>query len=142
MSAEAEDLNLVGRIEPSPGEIKWIRINASPSGSPEGELIYNGFILDITERKLAELEYLTSERKIKAMSQAVDDALIMINGKGRVMFWNQAAESLFGYTAAEAMDGDFHEMVMFPRLNAPGLWPVWNILQERVRAKSSNRIWR
>ena len=111
-ASAGKDLNLVGRIEPSPGEFRWIRINASPSRSSEGELIYNGFILDITERKLAELEYLTSERKIKAMSQAVDDALIMINGKGRVMFWNQAAESLFGYTAAEAMDGDLHEMAV------------------------------
>jgi len=107
-----KDLNLVGRIEPSPGVIRWIRINASPSRSSEGEFIYNGFILDVTERKLAEQEYLNSERKIKAMSQAVDDALIMINGKGRVMFWNQAAEQLFDYTAAEAMDGDFHEIVV------------------------------
>ncbi len=110
-SAE-KDLNLVGRIQPSGGEVKWIRINASPSRSIEGGLIYNGFILDITERKLAEQEYLKSERKNKAMSQAVDDALIMIDGKGRVMFWNQAAENLFGYTAEEAMGMDFHEMAV------------------------------
>ncbi len=112
ISSAGEDLNLVGRIQPSGGEVKWIRINASPSRSPEGGLIYNGFILDITERKLAEQEYLKSERKIKAMSQAVEDALVMINGKGEVMFWNQTAESLFGYTAEEAMGADFHKMAV------------------------------
>jgi len=110
-AASAEkDLNLVGRIQPLGSDLRWIRMNASPSRLPEGALIYNGFMLDITERKLAEQEYLTSERKIKAMSQAVDDALVMINGKGEVMFWNPAAESLFGYTAEEAMGRNFHEM--------------------------------
>jgi PAS domain S-box-containing protein len=53
-----------------------------------------------------------SERKIKAMSQAVDDALVMIDGRGKVLFWNQAAENLFGYTVAEAMGKDFHEMAV------------------------------
>jgi len=53
-----------------------------------------------------------SERKIKAMSQAVDDALVMIDGRGKVLFWNPAAENLFGYTVAEAMDMDFHEMAV------------------------------
>ena len=112
ISSAGGDMNLVGRIQPAEGEIKWIRINASPSHSPEGGVIYNGFILDITERKLAEQEFIKSERKNKAMSQAVDDALVMINGKGKVMFWNQAAVNLFGYTAEEAMGMDFHKMAV------------------------------
>jgi PAS domain S-box-containing protein len=49
-------------------------------------------------------------QKIDAMSQAVNDALIMIDGRGKVLFWNQAAEKLFGYSAAEAMGRDFHEI--------------------------------
>jgi len=49
-------------------------------------------------------------QKIDAMSQAVNDALVMIDGQGKVLFWNQAAEKLFGYTAAEAMGKDMHEM--------------------------------
>jgi len=53
-----------------------------------------------------------SEHKIKAMSQAVDDALVMIDSRGKVLFWNQAAENLFGYSAAEAMGMDFHEMAV------------------------------
>jgi PAS domain S-box-containing protein len=48
--------------------------------------------------------------KIDAMSQAVNDALVMIDGEGKVLFWNQAAEKLFGYTVSEAVGKDFHEM--------------------------------
>ncbi len=113
--AEA-DMNHVARIQPKGEEVLWIRLNASPSRNAEGELIYSGFILDITERKQAELEYLKSERKIKAMSQAAEDALIMIDGEGKVLFWNPAAEKLFGYSEAEAMGMDFHQMA------APGVY--------------------
>jgi PAS domain S-box-containing protein len=55
-------------------------------------------------------------QKIDAMSQAVNDALVMIDGEDKVLFWNQAAEKLFGYTAAEAMGMDFHTMAAPPEL--------------------------
>lgn len=52
--------------------------------------------------------------KINAMSQAIDDALVMIDSQGKVLFWNLGAEKLFGYTAAEAMGSDFHDMAVPP----------------------------
>ena len=107
--AEA-DINHVGRIQPKGEEVLWIRLSASPSRNVEGELIYSGFILDITARKKAEQEYLRSERKIKAMSQAAEDAMVMIDGEGKVLFWNPASERLFGFSEAEAMGMDFHQM--------------------------------
>ena len=68
--------------------------------------------MDITRRKLAEMEYLASERKIMAMSQAVDDALVMVDNRGRVNFWNQSAEKLFGFTKQEALGLDFHDIAV------------------------------
>jgi PAS domain S-box-containing protein len=46
------------------------------------------------------------------MSQAVNDALVMIDGQGKVLFWNHTAEKLFGYTAPEALGKEFHEMAV------------------------------
>ncbi|XPV75044.1 MAG: PAS domain S-box protein [Desulfovibrio sp.] len=63
------------------------------------------------DKKIARQERLLNARKISAMSNAVDDALIMISGKGLVMFWNHAAERLFGYTASEAIGQTIHELV-------------------------------
>jgi PAS domain S-box-containing protein len=102
--------NLVGRIVLPDGQMKWVNLSASPAPLPGGDVQLDGFILDVTERKLAEMEYLASEHKIKAMSQAVDDALIMLDSQGKVLFWNPAAEKLFGYTASEALGLDFHSM--------------------------------
>jgi PAS domain S-box-containing protein len=41
---------------------------------------------------------------------------VMIDGQGKVLFWNQAAEKLFGYTVAEAMGMDFHTLAVSPEL--------------------------
>ena len=60
--------------------------------------------LQITEREAAEM-------KIRAMSDASHDAMIMINGQGEVMFWNAAAEEMFGYTAEEARGTDMHTLL-------------------------------
>lgn len=49
------------------------------------------------KRKLIE-----SEKRLKSMSQASHDALIMIDDNSRITFWNPAAEAMFGYTEAEA----------------------------------------
>ena len=45
--------------------------------------------LEVRERTMA-------EQKIQAMSSAMHDALIMIDGQARIMYWNHAAEVLFG----------------------------------------------
>jgi len=50
--------------------------------------------------------------KMNAMSQAVNDALVMIDAQGKVQFWNQGAVKLFGYSAAEAVGMDFHTIAI------------------------------
>ncbi|MBF0257491.1 MAG: PAS domain S-box protein [Desulfamplus sp.] len=67
---------------------------------------------EVLERKRAQLKTLANERKINAMGQAMADALVMIDGLGKVFFWNQAAEHLFGYTSQEAMGMDFHQIAV------------------------------
>jgi len=58
---------------------------------------------EIAERKNAEL-------KIRAMSDASHDAMIMINSQGEVMFWNESAEAMFGYTDAEVRGTIMHTL--------------------------------
>ena len=66
------------------------------------------------ERNRAEEAVLASERKIRGMSESSLDAMIMIDGKADIIFWNPAAEKIFGYSAEEAMSRNLHDLVLPP----------------------------
>lgn len=78
-------------------------------------LLVAGSILGIFLRSNQKLsrevhERTLAEQKTRAMSEAVSDALVMVDSRGRIRFWNQAAEKLFGLTAKEAEGLDFHKI--------------------------------
>ncbi|MCB0345258.1 MAG: PAS domain S-box protein, partial [Bdellovibrionales bacterium] len=68
--------------------------------SPEGELLQTrGYMFDITERKIAEQRI----REHAALLDNTQDAIIVRDLDDRVLFWNRAAESLYGWTSREAL---------------------------------------
>ena len=74
-----------------------------------GRTIVLGIARDITERKKTEEKLRESEEKFKSISASAQDAILMMDHRGRVSYWNRAAERIFGYTADEALGQDIHE---------------------------------
>ena len=54
--------------------------------------------VDITGRKQAEERLQDSEERFRVMTSSAQDAIVMMDGEGRVSFWNEAAERIFGYS--------------------------------------------
>jgi PAS domain S-box-containing protein len=77
-------------------------------GKPRGLV---GAILDITERKAAEEALRESESRLRLIAESAQDAIIMIDSRGCVTFWNPAAERMFGYTRSEIIGRDLHEAI-------------------------------
>lgn len=77
-----------------------------------GIIVYWNRILarEIKERKRTEVKLLETEKKTRAMSEAIHDGLVMIDDKARVMYWNHAAETLFDIPSDEAMGRDMHAL--------------------------------
>ena len=67
---------------------------------------------EIGERKRTEKKLAASETKFRAMSEAIHDGLIMIDSESRVLFWNSAAEALFGVSAQEILGQDMHTIFL------------------------------
>jgi PAS domain S-box-containing protein len=44
-----------------------------------------------------------SEERFRSVAQTAVDAIISTNGDGNILFWNQAAETMFGYSADEML---------------------------------------
>lgn len=56
-----------------------------------------------------------SEEKFKAITESAKDAIIMMDNLGKVVFWNQAAEILFGYKEKEILGKDLHNLIPFEK---------------------------
>ena len=67
--------------------------------------------LDITERKLVAEKLKENEKKLRTITSAARDAIIMINSKGDVTFWNEAAHKLLGYSREEIMGQNLHHLI-------------------------------
>jgi two-component system, NtrC family, sensor kinase len=51
------------------------------------------------------------ERQLTVISSAAKDAIIIMDGEGRVSHWNKAAESIFGYSPTEILGHDLHSLL-------------------------------
>lgn len=67
--------------------------------------------MDITEKKHADEANLMLASRLSAITEAVNDAIVMIDHEGRVSFWNKSAERIFGYTEAEIIGKNLHELL-------------------------------
>lgn len=86
------------------GETICVGRGSSPTHS-------TGTILDITERKQAEEALKASEEKMRAMSEASYDALIVVDANDIISFWSPAAEKMFGWSAEEALGKKMHPLI-------------------------------
>lgn len=71
-----------------------------------------GTVQDITERRKAEEVLKNSEEKFIKMGNSALDAVILINSKGNIEFWNPAAEKIFGYTKEEVFNKNVHSLLI------------------------------
>ncbi len=68
----------------------------------------------VINQRRSRIRLIESEGQIKSMSKASHDAFIMIDSAGTITFWNPAAEEMFGYTEAEALGKDLHDLITKP----------------------------
>jgi PAS domain S-box-containing protein len=78
----------------------------------QGRPAWISIVRDITERKRAEIALQESEEKFRSISASAQDAIIMIDSKGKISYWNRAAEEIFGYTRDEVIGNNAHKLIV------------------------------
>ncbi|WP_456430783.1 PAS domain S-box protein [Thermosulfuriphilus sp.] len=89
------------------GQKVWVRISARLV-EEAGRIFLRGAIEDITSIKEAELALKESEARFRAISQMAPDAIVLMDKEGRIIYWNEAASRIFGYSASEALGQELH----------------------------------
>ena len=93
------------------GRESWVSTTKLPYTDADGNVVGTfGLSRDITLRKHGETALRNSEIRIRAITDSVQDAIVMLDPGGRVCYWNPAAERMFGYASAEAMGQDLKEL--------------------------------
>jgi PAS domain S-box-containing protein len=95
-----------------PVTLQWIGVWSEP----ERRHFYIG--RDITERKQAEQALLESERVARGIIDTALDAFIQMDESGNVIEWNPHAETMFGWSRAEAVGRSLASMIVPPALRA------------------------
>ncbi|RBW48065.1 PAS domain S-box protein [Marinobacter sp. F3R11] len=92
------------RILVGAGVTRWVwERGAALADADDGELMLEGFITDITDRKHTESRLIEAQAYSESVLGAAQEAIINIGADDGIKGFNQEAEAMFGYEAAEAV---------------------------------------
>lgn len=98
------------------GEVLPALVNSTLQPGPQGDAAtVLTAVFDIRERASYERELLHERKKLEhlnAMIANASDAIITMTSDLRVATWNRGAESMFGYTAEEAIGRDVRALIV------------------------------
>jgi PAS domain S-box-containing protein len=73
---------------------------------------------EIAKREEIATSLAESEEKFRTLAASAQDAFVMLDEDGRIIFWNRAATGMFGYSAEEISGERFHDHIMPERFRS------------------------
>ncbi|HEY9836436.1 MAG TPA: PAS domain S-box protein, partial [Vampirovibrionales bacterium] len=121
------------RIVLPDGSLRWIHSRAFPIRDQTGKLVrVAGLATDITDRKTAERAIQASQARLAGLVEIACDGIISVDSNQQITLFNQGAERIFGYDAAEVL-GQPLDLLM------PSRFVVDHRLQVQNFGKTSGR---
>ncbi len=90
------------RIVTRDGEVRWVEDTTTTERDENGKILYyQGIVVDITERKLAEEELSRSEAKFRRILETAAEGFVMMDDKLEIVEVNDAYCRMLGYDRRE-----------------------------------------
>jgi PAS domain S-box-containing protein len=90
------------RIVNRNGSIRWVFEKGRAIYNSNGQIDYlDGFLLDITDKKLAEKELIESEKKYRTLMENMNETVMLVDYDDRVLFVNKKFTEKLGYLPEE-----------------------------------------
>jgi len=98
------DYTQVYRIVTRDGETRWVEDTTTTERDADGKIIhYQGIVVDITERKLAEEKLSRSEAKFRRILATAAEGFVLMDHKMRIVDVNEAFCRMLGHDRDELM---------------------------------------
>ncbi|HSY50865.1 MAG TPA: EAL domain-containing protein [Thermoanaerobaculia bacterium] len=82
----------------------WVQLNAHAIDLHEGAEVFEGFVFDITERKMADEQVAAADAQRKAVLDAASRvSIIATDPQGVITVFNSGAERMLGHTASDVI---------------------------------------
>ena len=79
------------------GEVAWAEVRATPSSAADGGVLWDGFLVDITERKRSEDQAKASHQRLLSIFDGVDEPVYVADPETHeVLYVNQASRENWG----------------------------------------------
>jgi PAS domain S-box-containing protein len=99
------------------GRVVWVRDAAVAIRDARGVPAESqGYLLDITDRKVVEEELRVSEARTRSIVEGALDAVVSMDAEGRITGWNANAQALFGWPPHEALGRELADTIVPPAL--------------------------
>jgi PAS domain S-box-containing protein len=110
--SNAEVKNFETLAKKRDGGMVWVSINARMvMDADSGTRYFEGTCSDITEIKVAQIALDQHNRLMKSLTDAAQDAILMMDHHGLISYWNPAAERIFGFSEQETLGQNLHMLI-------------------------------
>jgi PAS domain S-box-containing protein len=107
------------------GESRWVQAVSRPERQVNGDIVWDGLLIDISDRKRAELAV---QQHLAAMEASID-GMAILNADGEYTYLNAAHAQIYGYHRPEELLGkswrtlyDADELSRFEQDIMPNFW--------------------
>ena len=120
------------------GNVKWVQIASQPEQQADGAMLWDGVVLDISDRKQAEKE----KSRLLAILESTSDLVGIADDAGNNLYLNQAGQQLLQIPAAQMNQFQISEVTapcmveamqteILPTTMREGIWSGESILCSR-----------
>ncbi|MGK7901297.1 MAG: PAS domain S-box protein [Hormoscilla sp.] len=106
-----------GRIITPSGQIKWLSVTTAPPerqpspGNGKGDLLWDGLIVDITDRKQTEIALREQEAELRALFESMTDIIMVLDRRGRYLKVAPTNSQLLVQPTVEMLGMTLHDML-------------------------------
>lgn len=101
-----------GRFITQSGKLMWIQGRSRPVRQNNGDTLWDGLLVDITERKQTEEELREERDFIAAVLETAGALVVVLDRQGRIVRFNRACEQTTGYSREEVENQYFWELFL------------------------------